>query len=315
MHFSKRVGQSSVSQLALTLLILASARGTWAETPVTATVTAPPTAEVKRLSLAPFYRKYVSVDGFPVVASDRVSDFALLEAAYIVRNMLAVRPDCREALIRNKVRLAVMAPDEMTTRIPEHSDLEPASHWDRRARGLGPTPQRPAVSCGEENLLCLPGDPYAAENILVHEFAHAIHDMGMNSVDKSFDTRLKELYASAKKKGLWKGTYAMQNHQEYWSEVTQSWFNTNRKNDREHNDIDTREKLKAYDPEIAKLLTEVYGDGDWRYQRPAQRPATERVHLRGFDPAKGPTFQWPAAKDADEPSSRKRRAAASSKGR
>lgn len=279
-----------VARVAITLLVMTSARGSWAE----AVVTVPPPAEVERLTLSPHYRKYVSVDGFPVVGSTKVSDHAMLEAAYIVRNMLAHRPDCLEALAKNKVRLAVMAHDELTTSVPEHSDLKPASHWDRRARGLGPTRQRPAVSCGEENLLCLSGDPYAAENILVHEFGHAIHNMGMTSVDKTFDGRLKAAYESAKAKGLWKGTYAISNHREYWGEGTQSWFNTNRKNDPEHNDIDTREKLKAYDPELAKLLTEVYGDREWRYIRPMQRPAAERKHLDGFDPAKAPKFQWPA---------------------
>lgn len=51
-----------------------------------------------------------------------------------------------------------MAQDEMTTDVPEHCDLRPKDYWDRRARRLGATDARPAVSCGEENLLCLPGD-------------------------------------------------------------------------------------------------------------------------------------------------------------
>ena len=48
----------------------------------------------------------------------------------------------------------------------------------------------PYCSCGEENLLAYPGDPYAAENILIHEFAHNIHLRGMVNVDATFDTRL-----------------------------------------------------------------------------------------------------------------------------
>lgn len=282
----------SASRLAIALLVLASSRGAWAE----AAVSSPPPAEVQRLSLSPHYRKFVSVDGFPIVGSARVSDHAMLEAAYIVRSMLTHRPDCLEALTKNKVRLAVMAYDEMTTSVPEHSDLTPPAHWDRRARGLGPTPHRPAVSCGEENLLCLRGDPYAAENILVHEFGHAIHEMGMTSVDKTFDARVKAAYESAKRKGLWKDTYAMTNHHEYWGEATQSWFDTNRRNDREHNDIDTREKLRKYDPDLAKLLAEVYGDGEWRYVRPQHRRPAERKHLEGFNAAKAPTFAWPKEK-------------------
>src|SRR4051812_35836383 len=143
-------------------------------------VTAPPTAVVEALSLAPFYKKHVNVAGFSVVASDKVPDAALLEAAWIIRHELETREDILQALVANKVRCAVMARDEFTTAIPEYSTLRPAQYWDKRARGLGASRDRPAVSCGEENLLCYRGDPYASENILVHEFAHAIHQMALN---------------------------------------------------------------------------------------------------------------------------------------
>ncbi len=58
-----------------------------------------------------------------------------------------------------------------------------ADWWDRRARGLGGSETDPIASCAEENLLCFEGDPYAAENILIHEFAHALHLRGMNRLD------------------------------------------------------------------------------------------------------------------------------------
>ena len=47
----------------------------------------------------------------------------------------------------------------------------------------------PATSCGEENLLCMRGDPYATENILIHEFAHTIHQIGLAQVDATFQNR------------------------------------------------------------------------------------------------------------------------------
>ncbi len=244
--------------------------------------------------LATNYTKCVLVESFPVVASAKVSDFAVLEAAYLIRQEIGnYRPEILRAMAKNNVRLVVMASTEMTTDIPEHSDLTPAKYWNRRARGLGATVARPAVSCAEENLLCLPGDPYWQENILIHEFAHAIHEMGMCTVDPTFDGRLKAAYQHAKTNGLWKGTYAMQNRMEYWAEGTQSWFDTNRANDNDHGPIDTRDKLKPYDPDLAKLLTEVYGERPWRYQRPAKRPESERAHLAGLDVAKFAPFQWP----------------------
>ncbi|HMF17773.1 MAG TPA: PVC-type heme-binding CxxCH protein, partial [Gemmataceae bacterium] len=241
--------------------------------------------------LDPFYTKHVSVHGFPVVGSAKVSDYAVLEAAYLIDKMLAKRPDILAALVKNKVRCAVMAYSERTTDVPEHSDLKDKAYWDRRARGLGPTRIRPAISCAEENLLCYPGDPYVNENILVHEFAHAIHLMGLNSIDKTFDKKLRELYRSAMDQGLWKKTYAATNYAEYWAEGVQSWFDCNRPADNgQHNGINTRQKLEKYDPELAKLIAEVFRNTPWRYQLPRDRK--NKGHLAGYDPSKAPRFSW-----------------------
>jgi alpha-glucosidase len=170
-------------------------------------------------------------------------------------------------LIKNNIRLAVMAPTEQTTDIPEHSDLTPKDYWDKRARGLGATRARPAVSCGEENLLNLKGDRYHNENILVHEFAHAIHEMGLNYVDAKFDARLRGIFDRAIAKGLWEKTYAATNHKEFWAEGVQSYFDTNAPKGGVHNDIDKREKLARYDPELFQIIDETFKQSTWRYER------------------------------------------------
>jgi hypothetical protein len=258
-------------------------------------VAAPPPEVVARFRLAAFYTKYVSCGALAIVGSDRVSPYALLEARYIVAHMIGDRPDILAAMAANQVRLAVMAKTEMTTDIPEHADLVPREYWNRRARGLGATDVRPAVSSAEENLLDLAGDPYAQENTLVHELAHSIHERGLVTVDPTFDARLRAAYEHAKRAGLWSGTYAGSNHKEYWAEATQSWFDTNRANDRDHGPIDTRARLKPYDPEVAKLLTEIYGDKPWRYIKPFKRTPEESAHLAGFDRDSAGAFAWPAS--------------------
>jgi hypothetical protein len=258
-----------------------------------AEVTPPPEALVREWKLSPFYRKHLDAGGIPILASAKVSDFALAEAAWIINRMLEGRDDLRAAIVKGRVRLAVMAPDEFTTDVPEHSDLSPARYWNKRARGLGATPIRPAVSCGEENLLGYRGDPYAAENVLIHEFAHVIHEIGLSALDPGFDKRLDQTYREAVAAGLWKGTYAGTNRNEYWAEGVQSWFDTNRENDHDHNEVDTREELKKYDPALAALIAAELGDRPWRYQRPADRGPDERRHLDGFDLAAAPTFVWP----------------------
>ena len=251
--------------------------------------------------LAPFYGKSVMVGPLPVVGSADVSDAALLEAAWIVHKMVGQRDDILQAMADQSVRLVVMAWNEFTTDVPEHAHLEPAVYWDRRARGLGATPEAPAVSCAEENLLAFPGDPYEEENILIHELAHAIHAMGLNRVDPAFEGRLNEAYARAKEQGLWRGTYAITNPEEYWAEGVQSWFDDNREDDALHNLVNTRAELEEYDPALAVLCGEVFGDKEWRYQRPQNRSTEERAHLDSVDPAAAPLFRWRAYPLTDTP--------------
>ncbi|MFM7102618.1 MAG: hypothetical protein ACKO3N_15775, partial [Verrucomicrobiota bacterium] len=224
-----------------------------------------PEALRREFSLAPFYQKVLRVGPFPVVGSARVSDPALREAAWIVTRMLEGRDDLLDALASTRTRLAVMAWNEFTTDVPEHASLQPRLFWDRRARGLGATPEAPAVSCAEENLLGYPGDPYATENILVHEFAHAIHEMGLARLDPTFDGRLQAAHAAATNRGRWRGTYAATSRQEYWAEGVQCWFDDNRENDALHNHVNTRAELLQYDPALAGLCREVFGDVRFRY--------------------------------------------------
>jgi hypothetical protein len=257
--------------------------------------------------LEPFHAKWLDAGGIPVLASERVHDAALLEAAHVIERMLAARPDVHQAMAEGPTRFVIMAPDEMTTDVPEHADLLPARYWDKRARGLGATTVRPAVSSGEENVLDLDGDPYATESILVHEFSHAVHEMGVARVDPTFDTRLEKVYRAAMSEGLWKDTYAATNRMEYWAEGAQSWFDTNRQNDALHGHVDTRAEVREYDPRLAALLEEVFGDSEWRYVKPRRR--TDPGHLAGFDRTSAPAFVWPeAVKEAYEQDTRDKQA-------
>lgn len=242
------------------------------------------------LGLAPLYAKYVSADGYPVVASPAVNDYALKEAAYLIDLMLAERPDVRQAMIESGSRMIVMAHDQFTTDVPEHSHLRPKNYWDRRARGLGGSRTDPYCSCGEENLLGFEGDPYHQESILIHEFAHNIHLRGLVNVDSAFDDRLKQTYQRAMDQGLWSGKYAATNHSEYFAEGVQSWFNNNRPPDHDHNHVDTREELREYDPGLAAICEEVFGETELTYRKPTTRLSG---HLEGYVPSESPRFRWP----------------------
>ena len=260
-------------------------------------VIAPP----KGAAIPAFYSKYISAGGYPIVGSERVSDYALKEAAHLVNAMLAKRPDLREAMIQSGSRLCVMAHDEYTTELPEYEFLkrgrakidgvDPKDFWDARARGLGGSRADPYCLSAEENLLGFPGDPFSTENILIHEFAHNIHLRGMANVDPTFDERLRETYDKAMAQGLWKKAYASVNRHEYFAEGVQSWFDNNRENDNEHNHVNTRAELLEYDPDLAALCREVFGDTVLVYTKPATRLTG---HLEGYDPSRAPRFVWPS---------------------
>lgn len=248
-----------------------------------------------------FYTQRISAEGYPIVASAKVSPYALKEAAYLVNLMLAKRPDVRSAMIKSGSRLCILAWNEFTTDqpewqwltntpVPEFPGISARDYRDARARGMGGSLTDPYCSCTEENLLGYPGDPYAAECILIHEFAHNIHLRGMANVDPTFDVRVKAAYDAATKKGLWKGKYAGVNHHEYFAEGVQTWFDNNRFNDHDHNHVHLRSQLIEYDPGLAALCREVFGDTELKYTKPATRLAG---HLAGYNPSQAPTFVWP----------------------
>ncbi|MEX2093668.1 MAG: hypothetical protein WD971_13370 [Pirellulales bacterium] len=122
-------------------------------------------------------------------------------------------------------------------------------------------------------MLDLEGDRYRAENILVHEFSHTIHNFGLRKVDPAFDERLKKTFDKAVANGLWKNTYAATNHEEYWAEGVQDYFdcNSNIPRDGVHNHVDTREELQEYDPALFAVIDNVFRGNSWRYVRYHER--------------------------------------------
>jgi hypothetical protein len=79
--------------------------------------------------------------------------------------------------------------------------------------GLGATLDKPISTGGEENILCRPSDRYygggRGEDIFLHEFAHAIHNLGVTGAIPGFDRRIRALY-NKRKYGTdrrWSNTY------------------------------------------------------------------------------------------------------------
>jgi hypothetical protein len=237
-------------------------------------VRAPPAA----LGLDPFYAKYLDAGGIAVVGSARVPDEALAIARDIVGAMLARRPDIRAELVRQRVRVGVMAPEESTTDLPEQrhwrkpapddrrlticekktfdriAAMSDREYWDMRARGTGGT----LTTVGAENLLAVPGSRYFGENILVHEFSHAIFS-AIERVDPALHAEVARAYRAAQAAKRWHRDYAATSLQEYWAEGTQFWFNSNMLARLDDGEILSDRDLKRYDPALFAALGKAYG--------------------------------------------------------
>jgi len=272
----------------------------------------------------PFYKKTLTCMGVVIVGSDKVSDWAFLEAAYTLDHQLHESPQwVRDALTTNKVRLAILAVVEYTMDLPENKrrprSVAEAAFEDRRSRGLGGMPW---CSCAEENLLNLRGDPYggnggpnSGENITIHEFSHTVASaigkvQGRNG---EFWTKLRKALADAKapggrlavfNQGRSTPVYASTDEQEYWAEGAQAWFDNANPNN--SGGLSVREDVKKKDPELAALLTEIYGDGPWRYHKTTAKNADgtpmrskeELAHLEGLDAVRD---QFPVYNNRNSP--------------
>ena len=220
-------------------------------------ITAPPAS----LNLDPFYTKYADASGIPIVGSDKVPDEAFVAVQKVINKMVSFRPDILEKLSENKMRIGIMAATEVTSDLPEYRNINkefPDQKWDDD-RGTGATLDIPVSTCAEENVLCYGAekDAYFNEDILIHEFAHGFHALGIVAVDPAFDNELEKVFKVALANGLWKNTYAASNSAEYFAEGVQDWFNLNTESipgDGIHNEINTREELKNYDPALYEII-------------------------------------------------------------
>lgn len=212
-----------------------------------------------KVKINEFYQKYCSLYGVPIVSSRDVSDEALKRAWHIANEMVGHHHEYLKTIAQQGIVIAIIGKNENISDIPEYAGLDP-KYWNARARGLGATSDRPAISGAEENLLCLnrPNDRYQGENIFVHEWSHTVHEFGIRLHDNSFQSQLDDLYDNAfndlrSKIGFELGlypmeAYAMVNATEYWAEGVQSYYNV------ESAYPVTAGELSLVDPSLYRLI-------------------------------------------------------------
>jgi hypothetical protein len=320
-------------------------------------------AQASEYELDPkFFKKGTMAQGILIATSEKVGDYALLEAAYqITHVMSALKPGFGDRIREAKPIVILVAHNENVSDIPQFTTDKTGKELDFynwRNRGfLTLIGKRPAILAAEEDILEYEGG-MQSESILIHEFAHLVHRPGFPA---GFDDDLKNIWQATKDAGtLWndgfaaqkfrrvtsptpvllvdelvksfskqsrelfeksleggdilvngkasnskvmvtkddkvlivfggsKSCYAMTNRAEYFAEIVQAWFNTNRTMDHDHNHIDTREELKSYDSNGCGFVERVFKDEPWAFISPRRRAGTE--HLKGYDPQQAPVVE------------------------
>jgi hypothetical protein len=210
--------------------------------------------------LDPFYTRYASAEGTPIVATDKPVDESISRACRVVLDLSSKSPMARQRMRQDHIYFIMMAKTEKTVQTPEYRSR---GDLDARARGFGNNPGL----CAEENVMCegRPADRWGGESICVHEYSHVMHLYVWNRVEPMFDSKVTAAYRSAvQTMGKYRNTYAASNAVEYFAEGVQDWYDTNlearESGDGVHNHINTRSELKAYDPMLYDLLATVLPD-------------------------------------------------------
>ncbi len=209
--------------------------------------------------------------GITIAAADSITPDALEAAADRISALLAARPDLAAAVAASVDQVAIIGRDQRITALPEFEELystHPGTDWNRLGRSFPGTEEIPVAAGAEENLLCLESDRYEGEDMFVRDFGWTIRRFGIASVDPSLDRSIEDSYIRAIAADLWRNTVAEVNSDQYWAEGVQSFFDVNNEEkdekDQIHNQIDTRDELRTYDPLLYELLVETFGETEWR---------------------------------------------------
>ncbi|WP_163200259.1 MULTISPECIES: anthrax toxin lethal factor-related metalloendopeptidase [Bifidobacterium] len=221
-----------------------------------------------------FYTKFLaSKSGITIKADDTVSDKAMEAAAAQVDIELGKSDNGIAAKMKeNHASLAIYSPQENVYILPEHRGGFSKTMY--AVEGYGGSMYNNAVSSiAERNILRIRESAdgrttkYPNENILIHEFGHAVKLVGMDQLaDKTLSNEFQRLYQSRKDSGMWPNTYAIKNSDEFFATMAAIWFNVMQEKpdwtDGVRSPVNTRSDLKIYDPETYAFFARIFPASD-----------------------------------------------------
>ncbi len=184
------------------------------------TAATPPLRQVKPISVeqareykldAKFYKKGTLVQNILIATSEKVSDLAHLEAAYLLDTVMGhLLPAVAQRIRDKKVLCVLVGHAELQSDVPQWATDKTGKELDLynwRGRGeLTEIDGRPTFLFAEEDVMEYPGG-MDRESILIHEFAHVIDGVGF---DEPLQERLRAAFQHATDQGLYHDGYAAQ---------------------------------------------------------------------------------------------------------
>ena len=220
----------------------------------------------------PFYTKYINAEGIIVVSSDAVPDAALIAARRLILHVLSKRPDIHAAMLQHNPRISIMATSETASDLPEfgaRSDGE----W-----GLGQMPGSPTGLVSERGI-CYEGNTEYRANFLLHEFVHAIQNLGWPTTDPDIEDEIYEAYRNAVERGFFdapereppEGSTPFEafGDDEYLTHNVNAWFDLDESLPGPWVDVaigdtgppsGTREQLREHDPQLYEIISRFMPD-------------------------------------------------------
>jgi len=218
-----------------------------------------------------YYTQHLESDsGITVKAGPRVDPEVLEMAAEQVDVQLGkIDAGISAQMSEFGCSLAVYGVYENAYLVPEHRGGYDPAMYDVEGYG-GSTHNNCVSSISARNVLRTVDSPnpfdntsYPNENILAHEFGHAVRLVGIETLeDTTLSDELWTVYENAYNTGLWPNTYAISNIDEYFATLTAIWFNNMKEmpdwSDGVRSPINTREELRAYDPMAYEFFAKIY---------------------------------------------------------
>ncbi len=238
------------------------------------------TSVVYPLEYHPHYTSFLkSRDGILIKGSKVIQPYSLEVAAKIVDVMLEKRPEVAAKLVERGAEVAVYGLKHDAYDVPEHRMGYVLA--TRPVEGFGGEAENPIGSISEANLIRLRSGRYATryphEMVLVHEFGHTVHLVGINFLeDQTLADQVSAAYAHAVETGLWQNSYAISNYEEYFATLSTVWFNAMQEGidgkwDGIRGPVNTRDELEEYDSQGYEMMAAVYPEKSlprpWRFNK------------------------------------------------